>query len=376
MDHAATTPVKPEVLSAMLPFFTDCFANASGVYAASREARRAIDTAREQVALLIGALPEEIYFTSGGSEADNWAISGMLLAATPDRSHVITTAIEHHAVLNACEAMKPLGFDTTLVGVSPDGVALPGSIAQSMTSGTALVSVMLANNETGAIQPVGEIAHLAHAQGILVHTDAVQAVGHIPVDVRALDVDLLSLSAHKFGGPKGIGALYVRKGTRLNPLIFGGAQERGMRAGTENTAAIVGMGEAARIARGHLTQTMAYVASLRDALIAQVCARLVGVTVNALRAPRLPGHVHLTIEGADSAMLLMRLDMLGIAASAGSACTSGAVTRSHVLKAMGGRNGADLRLSLGEDNTPEDVDRVVEALCSILKRSHKGDIRS
>ena len=369
MDHAATTPVRPEVLSAMLPYFTDCFANASGVYAASREARRAIDEARGQVALLIGAQPEEIHFTSGGSESDNWAISGVLHASATGKKRVITTAIEHHAVLNTCEALMQSGFERSIVGVTPAGVVLPVAFAQAMGPDTALASVMLANNETGAIQPVREIAQLAHARGIPVHTDAVQAVGHIAVDVRALDVDLLSMSAHKFGGPKGIGALYVRKGTRLNPLIYGGAQERGMRAGTENTAAIVGMGEAARIARGHLTQTMAYVASLRDELIAQVCAKLSGVTVNALGAQRLPGHVHLTFEGADSAMLLMRLDMLGIAASAGSACTSGAVSRSHVLQAMGGGPGADLRLTLGEDNTPEDVDRVVKALCSIFKRA-------
>ena len=370
MDHAATTPVRPEVLSAMLPYFTDCFANASGVYAASREARRAIDEARGQVALLIGAQPEEIHFTSGGSESDNWAISGVLHASATGKKRVITTAIEHHAVLNTCEALMQSGFERSIVGVTPAGVVLPVAFAQAMGPDTALASVMLANNETGAIQPVAQIARLAHAQGIPVHTDAVQAVGHIPVDVRKLDVDLLSMSAHKFYGPKGVGALYVRRGIRLERLIAGGAQERGMRAGTENTAAIVGMGEAARIAREQLAQNRERVTALRDELIARLSARLSGVTINALQAPRLPGHVHLTIDGADSAMLLMRLDMLGIAASAGSACTSGAVTRSHVLTAMGAPDGrqADLRLTLGEENTSGEIDLVVDALCAILNR--------
>ena len=367
MDHAATTPIMPGVLSVMLPYFTDRFANASGTYAAARETRAAIDRARAQVALLIGAKPEEIFFTSGGSESDNWAISGMLRASEPGRRRVVTTAIEHHAVLGTCELLARQGYETTLVGVASDGVVQPRAVEQALTPDTALLSVMLANNETGAIQPVAELARLAHARGVPVHTDAVQAVGHIPVDVNALGVDLLSMSAHKFGGPKGIGVLYVRTGTRLDRLIAGGAQERGMRAGTENTAAIVGMGESARMAREQLAQNMQYIAALRDELIDKLAA-IPGVTVNAIGAPRLPGHVHLTIEGADSATLLMRLDMQGIAASAGSACTSGAVTRSHVLAAMGSPEGADLRLTLGAENTREEIDRVAAALRTILKR--------
>ena len=367
MDHAATTPVMLEVLSRMLPYFTDRFANASGTYAAAREARAAIDRARAQVAQLIGAKPEEIYFTSGGSESDNWAISGVLRASDMDKRRVVTTAIEHHAVLHSCEAMTRQGYAATLAGVTPDGLADPESVGQALTPDTALLSVMLANNETGAIQPVAELSGLAHARGIPVHTDSVQAVGHIPVDVGALGVDLLSMSAHKFGGPKGIGALYVRTGTRIDRLIAGGAQERGLRAGTENTTAIVGMGEAARMAQERLEQNMRHITALRDELIGKL-ATIPGVTVNAIRAPRLPGHVHLTIQGADSAMLLMRLDMQGIAASAGSACTSGAVTRSHVLAAMGAPEGADLRLTLGAENTREEVERVVAALRTILKR--------
>ena len=367
MDHAATTPVMPGVLSVMLPYFTDLFANASGTYAAARETRAAIDRARAQVAQLIGARPEEIIFTSGGSESDNWAVSGMMRASNPGKSRVVTTAIEHHAVLESCESLARQSFMTTVVGVSPDGVVQPEGVESALTSDTALLSVMLANNETGAIQPVAELVRLAHARSVPVHTDAVQAVGHIPVDVNTLGVDLLSMSAHKFGGPKGIGALYVRAGTRLDRLIAGGAQERGMRAGTENTAAIVGMGEAARMAGEQLEQNMQHITALRDELIDKMAA-IPGVTVNAICAPRLPGHVHLTIRGADSAMLLMRLDMQGIAASAGSACTSGAVTRSHVLAAMGAPEGADLRLTLGAENTHEEIDRVTAALRTILRR--------
>ena len=367
MDHAATTPVMPGVLSVMLPYFTDLFANASGTYAAARETRAAIDRARAQVAQLIGARPEEIIFTSGGSESDNWAVSGMMRASNPGKSRVVTTAIEHHAVLESCESLARQSFMTTVVGVSPDGVVQPEGVESALTSDTALLSVMLANNETGAIQPVAELVRLAHARSVPVHTDAVQAVGHIPVDVNTLGVDLLSMSAHKFGGPKGIGALYVRAGTRLDRLIAGGAQERGMRAGTENTAAIVGMGEAARMAGEQLEQNMQHITALRDELIDKMAA-IPGVTVNAICAPRLPGHVHLTIRGADSAMLLMRLDMQGIAASAGSACTSGAVTRSHVLAAMGAPEGADLRLTLGAENTHEEIDRVAAALRTILRR--------
>lgn len=367
MDHAATTPVKPAVLQAMLPYFTERFANASAVYDAARHTRAAIDCARAQVARLIGAQAEEIYFTSGGSESDNWALTGVLSASGPQKNHIITTEIEHHAILNTCET---LGGPVSYVHPNGDGLVDPEDVRRAISQNTALISVMLANNEVGAIQPVREIARIAREQGVPVHTDAVQAVGHIPVDVRELGVDLLSISAHKFYGPKGIGALYIRKGLRVGRFISGGAQERGMRAGTENTAAIVGMGVAAQLAGESLAANMQKVTALRDELIGKVLSNVRGATVNALRAPRLPGHVHLTIDGADTAMLLMRLDMMGIAASAGSACTSGAVTRSHVLTAMGvtGEHQADLRLTLGESNTSEEIDRVVDALCTILGR--------
>lgn len=368
MDHAATTPVRQEVLQAMLPYFCEHFANASSSYQAARESRRAVETARAQVAHLIGAQPEEIYFTSGGSESDNWALVGAMRCAD-DRRQLVTTPIEHHAVLRTCEALEREGFGIRYAPVSCDGVVDSAQITGLLDERTALVSVMLANNEVGSIQPVAQIARAARGLGVLVHTDAVQAAGHIPVDVHTLGVDLLSLSAHKFGGPKGIGALYIRKGTRLDRLIRGGEQEKGMRAGTENTAAIVGMGKAAQLAEEGMEQAAARTAALRDYMVAQVDAHLPSARVNARCVPRLPGHVHLTINGADSSLLLMQMDMRGIAASAGSACASGAIERSHVLRAMGAcaDNEADLRFTLSEENHFEEIDRVIEALSDILR---------
>lgn len=374
LDHAATTPVKRAVLEAMLPYFGERYANASGGYAGARASREAIDRARAQVAGAIGAKSGEILFTSGGTEADNWAILGGALATRGNgKRRVVTTKIEHHAVLRACEALERLGFEVVYAGVDGEGRVDPEEFRALITPDTALVSVMLANNEVGTIQPVARIAQIAHQNGALMHTDAVQAVGHIPVDVDALGVDLLSMAAHKFYGPKGIGALYVRAGTRLERMMLGGEQERGMRAGTENTPAIVGMAKALALAVDEMTETSQRVSELRDALIEGLLSRIPGIVLNGSRSGRpagegrLPGNVHVTIPGADARTLLLRLDMEGVAASSGSACASGASERSHVLTAMRAIEGADLRLTLGEDNDMEDVRRVIDALCRILR---------
>lgn len=372
LDYAATSPLRREALQAMLPFFSEHFGNASAGYAAGREARSALERARTQIAQAIGAKRQEIYLTSGGSEADNWALFGAA-GARPERRRIVISGIEHHAVLRACEALERRGAQIVKLGVNRDGQVDPGEAARAITEETALVSVMLANNEVGTIQPVAEIAQLAHAKGALMHTDAVQAVGQIPVDAGALGVDLLSISAHKFGGPKGIGALFVKSGTRIDSLIYGGEQERGLRAGTENIPAAVGMGEAIALAAGEVEHTAARERELRDRLIA-LCLTLPGVRLNGSRVDRLPGNVHLSIQGMQTALLLAQLDMAGIAASAGSACAAGSLERSHVLEAMYPKEAgwADLRLTLGPENTQEDVSAAAAALSDILHKV-KGD---
>ncbi len=366
LDHAATTPVRPEVLEAMMPFFTNCAANASGLYAEGRRARQAVDHARMQLADALHVRAQEVYFTSGGSEADNWALFGVT-RALPEKKHIVTTQIEHHAVLHACEALKQMGWDVSLVGVRPDGFVDPEEIERAIRPDTALVSVMMANNEIGTIQPIREIAERVHAHGVLMHTDAVQAVGHIPVHVEELGVDLLSLSGHKFGGPKGTGALIVKNGVRLTNLIYGGAQERGLRAGTENTPGIVGIGKAAELAVQELPISQKKTAALRDRLMNGILSSLPSARVNGSLENRLPGNLHLTFDNADTSLLLMRLDMEGIAASAGSACASGAVERSHVMTAIGAPQGADLRLTIGVENTEEEISQTISALVRILK---------
>lgn len=366
LDHAATTPVRQEVMEAMLPYFSDCFANASGSYASARQARRAMDQARTQLAQAIGAQRTEVYFTSGGSESDNWAFFGAVRASKKRR--IVTTGIEHHAILEACHALEVMGYEIAYAQTDSSGRVSPEAIRSLMTEDTALVSVMLANNEVGTIQPVAEIAAVAHEFGALMHTDAVQAVGHIPVNVAELGVDLLSLSAHKFGGPKGIGALYVRSGVKLGNLIYGGAQEKGMRAGTENLPGIVGMGKAIQLAQEAMPVAARRVKALRDQLEEELVSQIPGVRVNGDRENRLSGHLHISIADMDANLLLMRLDMEGIAASSASACAAGAMERSHVIRAMGidGENQADLRLTLGEDNTKEEIEKTVCALKRIL----------
>lgn len=366
LDHAATTPVRREVVEVMLPYFTDSFCNASGSYASARKARRAMDEARGHLAKAIGAQRGEVYFTSGGSESDNWALFGT--ARVSKKHRIVTTKIEHHAILEACHALEQMGFEIAYAKPDCLGRITSDSIRELMTNDTVLVSVMMANNETGTIQPISEIAKIAHEFGALMHTDAVQAVGHIPVDVRALDVDMLSLSAHKFGGPKGIGALYMKNGVRLANLIYGGAQEKGMRAGTENLPCIVGMGKAIQLADDAMLSASKHIATLRDKLEDAILSQIPGVRVNGDRENRLPGHLHISIPDMDANLLLMRLDMEGIAASSASACAAGAMERSHVIRAMGfdGTNEADLRLTLGVENTQADIERTVAALRRIV----------
>lgn len=368
LDHAATTPVKRKVLESMLPYFASEFSNANGAYASARNARSAVENARGQVAAAIGAARNEIYFTSGGSEADNWALVGAL-RARKDKRRVVTTKIEHHAVLNTCKMLEAHGAQVVYLDVDALGRVDMEAAARAITPDTAIVSVMLANNEVGTIEPVAQIAELAHAQGALMHTDAVQAVGHIPVDVNELNVDLLSMSAHKFYGPKGAGALYIRRGVRIDGLILGGEQERGLRAGTENVPAIVGMGRALELACRDMSQHVQGLTALRELMMTLAQQRIPGIHINGDRINRLPGNVHLSIDGMDSSLLLARLDMEGIAASAGSACASGSLERSHVLRAMGrDERQADVRFSIGEDNTREEIRFAVEALARIAAR--------
>lgn len=370
LDHAATTPLCAEALQAMLPFLQHQYANASGSYASARQARHAIDHAKQKIAALIGADAQEIYITSGGTESDNWALFGIMRAFFPEKRHLIVSSIEHHAILRACCALEKEGFSVTYAPVDGRGVVDIEAIREAISPQTAMISVMLANNEVGTLQPIEEIAKLAHSHGCLMHTDAVQAVGHIPVSVNSLNVDLLSMSAHKFYGPKGVGALYIRKGTRIDRVIHGGEQEKGMRAGTENVAGIVGMGMAAELAASSLERDEAQLLELRDLMIDMAQGQLKGVRINGLGAHRLPGHVHMTIEHADSALVLMQLDMHGIAASSGSACASGASERSHVLRAMGidGDQQADLRFTFGKQNTKEDITKTIEVLKGILNQ--------
>lgn len=373
LDNAATTAVRPEVLSKMLPFFTEKAGNPSSIHTAGREARKAVENARRQVAAALGAEAREIYFTAGGSESDNWATR--CAAAETGKKHVITSAVEHHAVLHSCRAMERDGFRITYLPVDENGMVSPADVRRALTDDTALISVMAANNEVGTLEPIQEIGQLAREAGVLFHTDAVQAAGAIPIDVNAWNADLLSLSGHKFHGPKGVGALYIRKGTRIHNLIEGGAQERGLRAGTENVPGVVGMGEALSLAVAELPEYAAHVSALRDRLIQGILSAVPDARLNGHPTLRLPGNAHFSFPGVEGESLLMRLDLAGIACSGGSACTSGSLEPSHVLSAMGlspdlGRS--SVRFSLGRDNTAEEIDRVLTVLPPIVEdlRSH------
>lgn len=371
MDNAATTRVKQEVLEEMLPYFTENYGNPSSIYTLGSKSKNAIEIARERVAKAINAEPKEIFFTAGGSEADNWAIKGVAFANRNRGNHIITSKIEHHAVLHTCEYLEKQGFKVTYLDVDEYGVVDLEQLKNSITEDTILITIMFANNEIGTIQPIKEIGQIAKEHGVYFHTDAVQAVGHVKIDVDELNIDLLSMAAHKFYGPKGVGALYVRKGVKIDPLIAGGGQERNRRAGTENVPGIVGMGKAIELAYEHLEENNERLIRLRDRLIKKVFENIDHVRLNGHPTNRLPGNVNLCFEFIEGESMLLSLDMEGIAASSGSACTSGSLDPSHVLLAIGLPHEiahGSLRLSLGDFNTEEEVDYVVEKLTEIVAR--------
>ena len=369
-DHAATTPVHEAARKAMLHCLEEDYGNPSSLHSVGQRAREILDQARAEVAGCLHAAPEEIYFTGGGSEADNQALlTGALLGAKKGKKHLITTAFEHHAVLHTMKALEKQGFTVTYLDVHADGVVRLSELAAAITDDTALVSVMMVNNEIGTIQPIQEIAKLCQEKGVLFHTDAVQAVGHIPVDVKALGVDMLSLAAHKFHGPKGVGALYCRKGIRPEILIQGGAQERGRRGGTENMPGIVGMAAALQEAVSNLNADMVYVTALRERLI-EGLSQIPHSRLNGSRNLRCPGTVNFCFEGIEGESLLLWLDAKGVAASSGSACTSGSLDPSHVLLALGLPHEiahGSLRLSLGADNTEEEVAHILKVVPKVVE---------
>ncbi|MGC9436278.1 MAG: cysteine desulfurase NifS [Methanomicrobiales archaeon] len=371
MDHAATTPTHPDVVAAMRPYFTDRFGNPSSLYGRATVAREAVAGARGQVAAALGADPDEIFFTAGGTESDNWAIKGAAAARKKEGDHIITTAIEHHAVLHTCQYLEEQGYRVTYLPVDGHGRVDPADVEEAITPATTLISVMAANNEVGTLQPVAEIGEIARNHGILFHTDAVQAIGAVPIDVDDLNADLLSLSAHKFYGPKGTGALYIRKGTRIHNLIHGGGQERRRRAGTENVPGIVGLGAAIERATADIGGHTRPIAALRDRLIAGILETIPESRLNGHPTGRLPNNVNVAFRYVEGESILLMLDHHGIAASTGSACTSATLEPSHVLLALGLSHEeahGSLRLTLGEANTDEDVDAVLAVLPGIIER--------
>ncbi|MCR5595664.1 MAG: cysteine desulfurase NifS [Lachnospiraceae bacterium] len=371
MDNAATTPVKAEVLAAMLPYMDEYYANPSAVYRFAGDTAKAVRASRESLGAKIGALTEEIYFTSGGSESDNWALFSVCEERAFKDCHIITSQIEHHAVLNTCKRLEKLGVRITYVPVLPDGIIDISFLEKSISSDTVMISVMAANNEIGTIEPIADIGAIAHEHNVLFHTDAVQAFGHIPIDVAKMNIDMLSASAHKLGGPKGVGLMYVRKGLMISPFISGGSQERGRRAGTTNAPGIVGFGAAGDIAFKDMDRDREYVSGLRDRLIRGVLTSVPDSRINGSEIDRLPGNVNFCFEGIEGETLLILLDRDGICASSGSACTTGAVDPSHVLMAIGRTRSeakGSLRLTLSSDNTAEEVDEVIEKIQRIVAK--------
>lgn len=371
LDYAATAPTDPEVIKAMEPYFFDKFGNPSSIHSFGQEAKKAIEDAREKLANFLGAKPEEIIFNSGGTEADNTAIFGVSYALQSKGNHIITTAIEHHAVSEPCKFLEKHGFKITYVPVDENGLVSPGDIKKAITDKTILVSVMHANNEIGTIQPIAEIGKITREKGIYFHTDAVQTVGHIPVNVGDLNVDLLSLSAHKFYGPKGVGALYVRKGTRLERFLHGGDQEKGRRASTHNTPGIVGLAKAVELCQIKMAEEAKFQAALRDRLIKEIPRKISEVYLNGHPTIRLPNNVNFSIKYIEGESILLNLDMLGIAASTGSACTSTSLEPSHVLLAIGLSHEiahGSLRITLGRWTKKEDIDYLLDNLPPIVEK--------
>jgi cysteine desulfurase len=371
LDHAATTFVKPEVLEAMIPYFTEHFGNPSSIYSIARHSKKAIETARVQTANALGADPDEIYFTSGGSESDNWAIKGVALANRKRGNHIITTRIEHHAVLHTCQFLEKEGFEVTYLPVDQYGLVDPSELKKAITEKTLLISIMYANNEIGTIEPIAELGAIARKHKVYFHTDAVQAIGNIPIDVNSQNIDLLSLSAHKFYGPKGAGVLYIRKGVRIENLIHGGGQERKRRAGTENIAGIVGLGKAIELATADIPGHNAKIKAMRDRLIKGVLEKIPNARLNGHSEKRLPGNFNVSFEFIEGESMLLWLDDAGICGSTGSACTSGSLEPSHVLLATGlpvEISHGSLRLTLGDANTEGDVDFVLDVLPKIVQK--------
>ena len=370
LDYAATAPVLPEVLDAMMPFFISRYGNPSGIHGTGRDAHKAVEEARRRTAAVLGAESREICFTSGGSESDNQAIQGTAFALREKGNHLITSRIEHHAVLNTCRWLEKQGFRVTYLPVDADGTVSPDAVRDAITPETVLVSIMTANNEIGTVEPVGEIGRICREKGVLFHTDAVQAAGMLPLRADEMNADLISLSAHKFHGPKGTGALYIRKGTRLDALIHGGSQERGLRAGTENVPGIVGLGKAIEIAEAERTANAERIRELRDLLIRRIRGAVPDVKLNGHPERRLPNNCHFSFAGVESEALLLRLDLAGIAASGGSACTSGSMEPSHVLKATGLEEElmkGSIRLTLGRETTAEEIEKTARVLPEIVK---------
>ncbi|NLK19526.1 MAG: cysteine desulfurase NifS, partial [Synergistaceae bacterium] len=371
-DYAATSFTAPEVVSAMLPFFTENFGNPSSIYSFSEKNRKAIDDARQKTADCIGASKDEIYFTSGGTEADNWALKGGAERNRSKGNHIITTKIEHHAVLHTAEYLAKNGFDVTFLDVDPEGRVRMEDLKKAVTDNTILVSVVFANNEIGTIQPVAEIGAFCREKGILFHTDAVQAAAHLPIDVKAMNIDLLSMAAHKFYGPKGVGALYIRKGVRIDNFMHGGGQEKGRRATTENVAGIVGMGKAIELASGRMREASERISGLRNMLIDGIMKSVPHTKLNgAPPGERLPNNANFSFIGIEGETLLLDLDRAGIYGSTGSACSSGSLDPSHVLMAIGLSHElahGSLRLTLGEETTEDDIKYVLETLPGIVER--------
>lgn len=371
VDNAATTKVAPEVVEAMLPYFTEDYGNPSSIYNEGRTAKKAVENAREKVACAIGADPKEIYFTGSGSEADNWAIRSAVRAYKDKGNHIITSAVEHHAILHTCQDLEKQGYEVTYLPVDEYGMVSAEDVKNAIKDNTILISIMFANNEIGTIMPIAEIGKIAKEAGVLFHTDAVQAVGNVPIDVKEMNIDMLSLTAHKFHGPKGSGALYVRNGIKLTSFITGGAQERMRRAGTENVPGIVGLGKAIEMATADIEAKQKKLTEIRDTYIKKVLERVPYSRLNGHPTQRLAGNANISFEFIEGEGLLLSLDMKGISASSGSACTSGSLDPSHVLLAIGLKHEqahGSLRTSFGEDNTLEDVDYMVDSIAEIVDR--------
>ncbi|HHY90757.1 MAG TPA: cysteine desulfurase NifS [Clostridiales bacterium] len=374
LDYAATTPVKKEVLEEMLPYFCEKFGNPSTIYSYGREGKQALDLARDRIAKALGAKQDEIYFTSGGSESDNWAIKGIAFANRDKGNHIITTKIEHHAVLHACEALEKEGFEVTYLNVDQYGLIDLEELKNAITDKTILITIMFANNEIGTVQPIKEVGQIAREKKIYFHTDAVQAFGNVKINVEDLNIDLLSISAHKIYGPKGVGALYIRKGVKIAPFIHGGAQERRRRAGTENVPGIVGFGKAAELAVQNIDKHIEHQKRLRDKLIKGILDKIDYVRVNGHPEQTIPGTVNFAFEFIEGESLLLSLDMIGVCCSSGSACTSGSLDPSHVLMAIGLPHEiahGSLRITIGDFTTEEDIDYVLEELPKIVDRLRK-----